>query len=151
MSVLSFISLRQVPLLRLLLPFLVGIILGCWTPNFFVSNSYGILLLGGAVLLIYFGWGRRSRMENLKWGFALHLWLLLFGCWRIAHHNQLLKPNHFSTQIDISEEARWFGKVESIRKGLHSYRLGIAVDSVLDHSTSAKKMHWKITTIHPKR
>ncbi len=138
MSQTSTISLRQVPLLRLLLPFLIGLLLGWWKPAVFVGPSAGLALLITAAPLLYFGWGRRSLSQNLYWGLALYLWLLAFGWWRASEHYQLQRSSHFShARAILGESYSWKGKVETIRATEKSLRLRVSVHTFRDSTLSA--------------
>lgn len=124
-------SLQQVPLLRLLLPFSMGLLLGWWEPGLVVGPVMGIVLIITAIPLLYFGWGQRSLSQTLYWGLALNIWLLLFGWWRASEHFELQKPGHFSQAVVSDQAYRWTGKVESVRATEKSVRLRIVVASFL--------------------
>lgn len=144
MSKLSTISLRQVPLLRLLVPFLVGVLLAWWHPSLFHHTFIGWFLLFSALPILYFGKGRRKRTENLYWGVGLHLWLLLFGSWRTAQHYDLLQPGHFAHQVEMGSEYNWSGRVEEVRKGESSTRIRVDIQWYQDSSGFTQPCRGKV-------
>lgn len=130
MSEATTISLRQVPILRLLLPFLLGLLLGWWYPGLLVGPATGFGLMITALPLLYFGWGKQSLSQNRYWGLVLYIWLFVFGWWRASEHYQLQRSAHFSHAIVLEEVAyRWSGQIETVRSTENSLRLRVLVQS----------------------
>ena len=129
MSQPSTLSMRQIPLLRLLLPFLVGVLMAWfWMPTYSIA-IVGYTLLIGAVALFLTGLKSHTRRFNLIWGVALHIWLLLFGWWRTAEHYQLRNTDHFIQFVSEEDniDYQWSGTVETVRIGQESHRLRVAI------------------------
>ncbi|MEL6833309.1 MAG: ComEC/Rec2 family competence protein [Bacteroidota bacterium] len=123
------LSMRQIPLLRLLLPFaLGGAIAWWWLPNDTVSGLQ-FFLLAGAILLMLTGRRSQTRTHNLSWGIALHVWLFLLGWWRTIEHYQLIKADHIEQYLTPEQtDLQWAGTIETVRLGAKSHRLRVAVD-----------------------
>lgn len=123
------LSMRQIPLLRLLLPFaLGGAIAWWWLPNDTVSGLQ-FFLLAGAILLMLTGRRSQTRTHNISWGIALHVWLFLLGWWRTIEHYQLIKADHIEQYLTPEQtDLQWAGTIETVRLGAKSHRLRVAVD-----------------------
>ncbi|MEO0726899.1 MAG: ComEC/Rec2 family competence protein [Bacteroidota bacterium] len=131
MPQLPTLSMRQIPLLRLLLPFALGAAIAWW---WLPQNSVpGIqfVLLAGALLLLLTGRTSQTRTHNLSWGIALHVWLLIFGWWRTTDHYQLIKADHIPQHLTPEQEdLQWTATIETVRLGAKSHRLRVAVDEL---------------------
>lgn len=89
----------EIPFVMLLIPFLLGIVVGL---NFASANYFNFLLISLLVLsLAFIGLNlayRRLGLYRIKWlgGTLISLILLLVGWVSVIEHNDLNKTNHFS-------------------------------------------------------
>ncbi|MEM9824030.1 MAG: ComEC/Rec2 family competence protein, partial [Bacteroidota bacterium] len=117
---------REIPFVRLLLPFLVGIFLAHQFA--FHSSSIDLLLLVLAGIL--FGMALRPLAFAQRWwyGVLLHLFLLLFGFQLTIHHNDRLSPSYFGSRILKSNTIR--AKVLDLQEKGERFRLVLSVESI---------------------
>ena len=102
------LSWKEMPMLRLLLPLLLGITLGIFIPGL------PLLLLGIGLSLGAVGCGlltRRKIPYRLRHGYAFFCFLFWInaGSWLSLHHLAINCPNYFQRQH--TSEAVWLGKV----------------------------------------
>lgn len=90
-------NLRNIPFLRLLLPFLAGLALGGWLDRPLPGLGWALTLGTGLVLLL----ANRGYAHGRRWQFGLAVYgvLLLAGYAHIVWHNELLRPDHFAHRI----------------------------------------------------
>ena len=113
-------NLRAIPVVRLLLPFIIGI---AYAMNH--SNQFSILESWSAyfwaftlVLLIILTFSKWSY--HWRWVFGVFLFGVLFslGVWRTLLHHQIFKNHHFSNQIE--REGFFIGQVKALKhQGKH--------------------------------
>lgn len=85
---------HEIPLVRLLVPFLVGIALGS-VVEVSVEGLWLGLLLGGLGIV----WlGRRRQSFRYRWvyGAAMAVWLLAAGYWHVVQRDERRLPRHFT-------------------------------------------------------
>ena len=85
---------REVPFIRLLLPFTAGILLAM---QFDFALPFSNLILSGLLFLLWAS-GRKRGGFRFRWlfGILLNLLLVLLGYQITWHHNELNNPNHIS-------------------------------------------------------
>ncbi len=123
---------REIPLLRLLLPFGVGIFLGYrFLPEISAVFFAGGLILGALALLF---WGRLalSLPINRFWSIMTVFWCLGFGAFLVQQEEELSQTSHFVQQAVFAEDSMflWSGKVDELRVGADRIRLGVHVNAI---------------------
>jgi competence protein ComEC len=91
-------SLRENPFFRLLFPFVIGTGAGCFADRMFQPLSW--IVLTGLALLPVLAWAKYKRSDRWVFGAFVFVFLLIFGYYNAARHNELRDPAHFSTQVD---------------------------------------------------
>lgn len=84
---------RQIPFLRLLLPWAAGIAAGAWINRPLPGLAYG--LLAGALLLVFLA--KQRYAYRFRWAFGSLLFLLLLGAGYFSgqSHDERFQPRHF--------------------------------------------------------
>jgi competence protein ComEC len=132
---------REIPLLRLLLPFGLGVFLGYhFLPTIDAALFSGALILATFVLLFL---GRRalSLPWNRFWSLLTIFWSLAFGIFLVQQQAELSQDTHFSQQAIFEEESSllWSGAVEELRVGEDRMRLGLRINA-LSNATGVKSI-----------
>lgn len=90
-------GLRQMPFLRVVIPFILGILASLYFEVSYASFFYISLFLFGMLVLIWY----RENLYKTRWLFGLVATLLFFclGYFRTALHNDLNDKQHFSHHL----------------------------------------------------
>ncbi len=91
---------RPYPFIRLLLPFLIGILLANRGAHLLQQYSWVLPLL--LLLTWSFDFWQRNRRSSLGFSLTIHLFLIVFGSWLTIQHNEQNQPQHFKNCL--SEE-----------------------------------------------
>lgn len=127
---------REIPLLRLLLPFGLGIFVGYhFLPIIGAFLFAGGLVLGASLLLMY-GWQSLSVPKNRLWSLLTVFWCLCFGIFLVQQQYELTQPSHFSQQSAFREDTtlNWLGKVGQLRIGPDRVRLSVHIQAINDNT-----------------
>ncbi|MCB0638019.1 MAG: ComEC/Rec2 family competence protein [Lewinella sp.] len=97
---------RQMPLLRLLLPFLLGLAVswGSGLPPW--PRPFGQVLLALALLGAVVWWRSISRRWQLALGVSISLSFFLLGAWRMSDAQSLARPGHFDQKL-AADSLHW--------------------------------------------
>ncbi|MEL7220225.1 MAG: ComEC/Rec2 family competence protein [Bacteroidota bacterium] len=119
------LSWRLAPFLRLLPPFLLGIVAAWYLPwpattGYLPGFLALLLLLGGYYLSQAINLSRRNFM-----GCAILSWFLLLGFWRGQTAQEIISTTHFSKLPEFSSDSSyyWSADIQSIRPGAERLRL----------------------------
>ena len=123
---------REIPLLRLLLPFGLGIFVGYhFLPEIEVMFICGGLILVTCGLLVF---GRRalSPRGNRWWSWLMILWWLSFGVFLVQRQAGLSRSSHFAQQTFFEEASSlfWSGRVVQLRLGPERTRVEVSMDAL---------------------
>ncbi len=140
----NYISIDELPLVRLLLPLLLGIVCYAYFPEWQYAHQLGI----GVLVLTIMAYAWRSLRSSYKyravWG------LLLFFCWaslgyiRTQQHDQYHQGSHFRYHVSQSDEQKFvrFRLLEPPLEKAKSHQLKVEVQAVYDsldrYATSGK-------------
>jgi competence protein ComEC len=144
------LSWRLAPLLRLLIPFLLGVTGAWWLP---VANP--TCLLWALILLLVLGCFFLPKAMTLSvrpWlGVGVLLWFLLLGYWRGQTYQEKRQGNHFSQAADFSPDSTyyWSGKIKDIRPGTERLRLTIKLQKQALVPDSAKTVNGHVLLYIP--
>lgn len=127
-SVATF-SWREIPLLRLLLPFLVGIGLAWWTTFEWATILFDGFFFFLTILLLFILFRSLSLINNRIVGVAILAWFLCFGYWRATIYNQRSDDNHFSQYISLEKDSTywWYAEIEEIIPKQKSLRASVRI------------------------
>lgn len=132
---------REIPLLRLLLPFGIGIFAGyhLLPPIGPIYLMIGLILVMLPLLL----WGRRPLQlrQNLSWGALTSGWLLLLGVFLVQQEYELEQPSHFSHQENYEEgiPLLWVGEVTQFRASTDRLRIQLQVKALATDAESPQQ------------
>ncbi len=137
---------REVPFIRLLLPFTAGILLAI---QFNFALPFFHLILSG-LLLLAFAIGRKRGGFRLRWlfGVLLNLLLLLLGYQLTWHHNELNHPNHISHYL--AEKNLIIGKVDKMPVIKERVKIQLAVKGISANSDSIQQCIGSVLLFLPK-
>jgi competence protein ComEC len=124
-------SWRELPLLRLLLFFLMGIFLAWYFPLRH-REVLGVILVVTA-LLGCMGLTRTLSWRLNRWlGIGILVWMLAFGYWRTLDFRQLDQPSHFSRWPGFHPDSTycWQGYVLDVHPTRERLRLDVRVDAL---------------------
>ena len=151
-SSISVFSWRELPLLRLLLPFLGGIFVAWFFPvgRIFVPLGMGLVCL--AALGIYLLPQRLSFRINQLVGLGIIIWMLALGYWRTMNYCQLEQATHFSQVINFHADSiySWQAYVEDVHPTKDQLRLDVRVDAFAGLDEPAQTCTGKLLLYIPK-
>ncbi|MBL7903180.1 MAG: ComEC/Rec2 family competence protein [Bacteroidia bacterium] len=103
---------RQIPFLRILLPFIAGILLGLQLEQKIPVLSW--LLIGlFALLTVFFVVYTKSRFKTL-YLFVCDVLLFVFGMYLVQEHSMQWKPNYYGSYINESRDLRLLARIENV-------------------------------------
>jgi competence protein ComEC len=120
---------REIPFVRLFIPFALGIIgATLWQPN---SPSIGNVMLSISMLCIALLNCIKIPFQN-RWvfGIPLSIFLFLLGYQSVFYHHEKNAPNHFEKRFDENEEKIIIGIVTDRVEKATNLRLTIAVQKI---------------------
>jgi competence protein ComEC len=132
------IAWREIPLLRLLLPFGLGIYLGYAHFPELHSGQTGIGLAVAALCLLWTGRRALAVRQNRIWGLLALLWVFLFGLFIVQQANELTRSDHFAHQAVYTSDTPlfWSGRIAETRIGAKRVRVRLQVAAVGPDATS---------------
>lgn len=151
MATAATISWREVPFLRLLIPFLLGISLACLTTNEWLGTPFLVFFLCLTIFLLFSVFKSLSLVINRLVGIAILFWFLCFGYWRTAVHNQRTNPDHFSQYVSFEKDSTywWYATVEEIVPKQKSLRTSIRIQAYADKTLDFKACSGKMLLYLP--
>ena len=134
------INWREIPFIRLFLPFALGIVAAEY--GFVLPAFWCNALLGLSLLFIVFVAVRRVEFrQRFVFGIPLSIFLILMGCQSVFYRNegndprhfqQFLKPNEQTEQIALATVTDFSERPNNFRLTLRLQKLGTTADSMHD-------------------
>ncbi len=135
---------REIPFVRLLLPFLLGLSAGIyfeWLPNLFLT---GIVLFALSVFLIVLRWSKIAFRQRWLYGITLGIFLTFLGFLLPNFHQELHRLNHFS--LYAAERTIFTGTVQSIKSTAKKIRLELKIQTAHERPATGRLLAYFDTT-----
>ncbi len=124
------LNIREIPFVRLIVPFILGIL----SSHFIIPGKNIITII---LILLLFAVYKKSASFRYKWLFGIPITVLLFftGYQLAFYHNELNKPEHFSNFFQ--EGSYLVGNITDIPQSkIKSTKFKLAINTVIDTSGS---------------
>ena len=123
------LSWRKIPLLRLLIPFLLGIALGWWTNFEWMGIPFMVFFCGLSLSLLFSIFRPLTLSVNKIVGFGVLLWFMCFSYWRAANHSEKKDENHFAQTVSLQKDSTywWYAEIKEIVPKRTSLRARVQV------------------------
>lgn len=131
---------REIPFVRLLLPFILGILLAIHV-QVSVPILHGILTVG-IVLLFFLASHKRAFRGRWIFGSTLFLWLFLFGYQYTAQHQIWSSKDQFGQFLDSTNTA--VGIIEKIQQKGERYQVVLSLSRISDRDTQQQTCSGKL-------
>jgi competence protein ComEC len=130
---------REVPFIRLFLPFALGIITaeyGFLLPNFWVNALLGVSLLSMGIIAVQ----RTEFRQRWVFGIPLSIFLFLTGCQAVFYSNELNDTRHFQQFLPLNPQTEQLSlaTVTDFSERPNNYRLTLSLNKI---GTTADSMH----------
>jgi len=123
------ISWREIPLFRLLIPFIVGIALSWWTDFKWTTTPFAIFFLCLSSFILFSFYRSLNLKLNHLFGLAIIIWFICFSYWRAAVYNESNDKHHFSHEISFEKDSIywWYAEVNDITPKGKSLRAELVI------------------------
>ncbi len=139
--------LREIPMVRLLIPLIVGIVLA---PLWYFPDRVWVVGVLSVVALVFLLWGSKGAIDfshRTRFGVWAALFFLLLGTLLLDLNTEIHRPDHCSR---LQGQEEWFkGIVTSRKDGKQHLRLIVALDSVGTHQKSWQHTSGKVLVYIP--
>jgi competence protein ComEC len=130
---------REVPFIRLFLPFALGIVTaeyGFALPNFWVNALLGMSLLSMGIIAVQ----RIEFRQRWVFGIPLSIFLFLTGCQAVFYSNELNDTHHFQQFLPPNPQTEQLSlaTVTDFSERPNNYRLTLSLNKI---GTTADSMH----------
>ncbi|MDZ7878010.1 MAG: ComEC/Rec2 family competence protein [Saprospiraceae bacterium] len=128
---LMMIDWREVPFVRLLLPFALGIVAreyGLALPQFWVNLLLGVSLLS----MVIFSLQRVKFRQRWVFGIPLSIFLFLTGCQAVFYNNELNEAHHFQQFLSPHQQTEQLclATVTDFSERPNNYRLTVSLNKI---------------------
>ena len=149
MATAATFSWREIPLLRLLIPFLLGISLAWYTSFEWLTTSAIVFFSVLTIFLFLSVFRSLSLLNNRIVGIAILLWFFCLGYWRTSAHNQKNSASHFSQHIEKDSTYWWYAQIETIVPKQKFLRASLRIDAYAPEKKDFKGCEGKMLLYIP--
>lgn len=126
---------RDIPIVRILIPFVAGIVVGI---NFGSTWPWLVLLLSSTGLVAVILYSVKRIRRSRQWGRVFNVMLFFFfaclGLITLRQNTSILRPNHFGHQLDSATHATVVVKEPPVEKA-RSYKIEVRVEGLAARNT----------------
>jgi competence protein ComEC len=121
---------HRAPFLRILASFIAGIAVVIYTGWYWDGALWVALgLVALVVVVMVYKPMRVNRKVSLASGFMLSVAIVLLGVWRTTDKTEILRPDHFASQLDSADRVLVRLIATPVEKA-RSFKLGVRVEAV---------------------